>query len=700
MNRSFRHSVVSLTATALAVLCLTAQAADQEQVIDSANSQDKTTIRSMIRDLLGLEPEAPETAASEPVPMAQTEAAAVAPAEPAPAPAVAVEPTAAAPVMSAAPAPAPAVYDAPATVQEAAATPAFAAGSLADSVQKAISTNPEVTARLNALRAAANEIGVAKGAYLPQVNLSGDVGKGSDSNRNRNPERVTTSQQGLRLGVNQLLWNGLATKHEVARLGHARLTRYFEFLSTTEDTALEASRAHIDVLRYRKLVELAEDNYVQHKYAFDQLSSKVKAGVGRGVDSEQANARLALAESNLTTEVANLHDVSARYMRIVGDAPNGQILPVNALEANQKPSTVDAVSQAITRNASISAAIENVRSVEESAKERDGAFHPTLQARASTAAGRNLDGTAGQRRDSLGEIVLNWNLYNGGSDSARVRQYADLVNQAEDQRDKTCRDVRQTAAIAHNDIQKLKDQLASLDRNTQAIQKARDAYRQQFDIGQRSLLDLLNSENELYTAKRAYANAEHDLYLAYARTHASSNSLVSTLGLSRTDDGSAELVSNWQAAEEAAQRCPVTSVAVAATSKADLDARARNMLPAAKPPAPAQVADVPKVEQRLRDWVAAWMSKDISRYMTFYAKEFSPSKTSWGKWTAERARLVGKKGPISIKLDNIKAYEQGDFVVTSFVQDYKSDDYKDVSDKTLTWRLVNGQWIIFKESNR
>ena len=89
-----------------------------------------------------------------------------------------------------------------------------------------------------------------------------------------------------------------------------------------------------------------------------------------------------------------------------------------------------------------------------------------------------------------------------------------------DLRDKACRDARQTTAIAYNDTRKLVDQLIYLDRNTLAIEKARDAYRQQFDIGQRSLLDLLNAENELYTARRAYANAEYDLGFAYARTHA------------------------------------------------------------------------------------------------------------------------------------------------------------------------------------
>ena len=187
------------------------------------------------------------------------------------------------------------------------------AGTMAAAAQKAITTNPEVTARLNALRAAADEVDVAKGGLLPRLDLSASAGRDKDRITSRNPQDQSQSRTGVALTASQLLWDGLATSKEVDRLGHARITRYFEFLSASEDAALEASRAYIDVQRYRRLVTLAEDNYVQHKYAFDQLTSKFKAGVGRGVDTEQANARLALAESNLSTEIANLHDVSARY---------------------------------------------------------------------------------------------------------------------------------------------------------------------------------------------------------------------------------------------------------------------------------------------------------------------------------------------------------------------------------------------------
>lgn len=588
------------------------------------------------------------------------------------------------------------------------------AGSLAAAAQKAISNNPEVTARLNALRAAGNEADVARGGYYPRVDLAADVGRDSNRIKTRDPESTSFSRNGLALSANQLLWDGQATRKEVERLGHARVTRYFEFLAATEDTALEASRAYIDVQRYRKLVALAEDNYVQHKYAFDQLASKVKAGVGRGVDSEQANARLALADSNLTTEVANLHDVSARYLRVVGEAPVGKQPNPTGLDRGIPTGNSDAVNQALSHHASISAAVENLRAAQSQATAKEGAYQPKVEARARTGVGKNFDGVENQKRDSSVQLVLNWNLYNGGSDQARVRQYADLINQAADQRDKACRDVRQTAAIAHNDIKKLKDQLAALDRNVLAIEKARDAYRQQFDIGQRSLLDLLNAENELYTAKRSYANAEYDLQLAYVRTQAARNTLTSTLGLSSNDDGNQSLARDWQAADDAAQRCPVSTVDAASASREELDARARKLAgpavaapvvtpavaPAKAEPVVADEAAAETVAQRLRDWAAAWMSKDVDRYFTYYAKDFAPAKSTSAKWINERRRLVTKPGPIEVSVGDIKAVPKGDSVVTSFQQNYVSSNFKDKTNKVLTWKMIDGQWVIVKESNR
>ncbi len=188
--------------------------------------------------------------------------------------------------------------------------------------------------------------------------------------------------------------------------------------------------------------------------------------------------------------------------------------------------------------------------------------------------------------------MLNWNLYNGGSNDARARQFADLANQAADQRDRACRDVRQTASIAYNDTGRLGEQVRHLDKNAAAIQRARDAYRQQFDIGQRSLLDLLNAENETYTARRAVANAEFDLAIAYARTHAAVNSLLPTLGLVRAGSAEADAGAGWQAGDDGASRCAMAEVAPMITPLAELDARAQALATASAAARPGQAAPI------------------------------------------------------------------------------------------------------------
>jgi adhesin transport system outer membrane protein len=601
---------------------------------------------------------------------------------------------------------------------------------LKDAAQRAISTNPEVTARLNAFRAAVDEVDVAKGGFLPRVDLSAEATRTRDRVENgRVPESQTMNSTGVALTATQLLWDGMGTRSQVKRLDHARLVRYFEFIESSEQAALESTRAYADVARARRMVKLAEDNYVQHRQVFDQIQSRVKAGVGRGVDLEQVGARLALAESNLATESSNLHDVTERYRRIVGAIPPSQLPLTTNLDRGLPVSATTALDQSAKRNAMVAAAVENVRSAQSQSKERDSAFQPRVEARLRSGAGNNLDGVADQKRETSAGVFLNWNLYNGGSDQARVRQYANLLNQAGDVRDKACRDARQTAAIAYNDVRTLTEQISYLDRNVLSSEKARDAYRQQFDIGQRSLLDVLNAENELYAARRSSTAAEHDLVVAKARSHAASSSLVAALGLTRAGNAADEAEDGryWQAGDDAAQRCPLSATELALLTKADLDNRARQeqsgntSLSTPVPAATAMTAtpngaalaaaaqnsprsDPPMstpVSQRLLDWVAAWSTKDVTRYVSFYDASFKPAGVSRSTWFANRSKLLKKDGPIELKIANVQRKTVSPNVVeTRFDQFYTSKGFKDKTSKVLTWKRVGTEWYIVKESNR
>lgn len=591
---------------------------------------------------------------------------------------------------------------------------------LRDAVQRAITTNPEVTAKLNAFRAAVDEVDVARGAYYPRVDLNAEASRTRERIGNNNQ---TLNSTGVALSATQLLWDGFQTMNQVDRLGHARLVRYFEFIEASEQTALESVRAYTDVQRSRRLVKLAEDNYVQHRHVLEQIQSRVKAGVGRGVDLEQAAARFALAESNLATETSNLHDVTERYRRLIGALPPIDLPGVTGLEKGIPSSTAALLEQTAKRNAAIAAAVENLRAAQSVTREKEGnLYQPRIEARVRAAAGHNLDGVLDQKRDTTAGVALNWNLFNGGSDKARVRQAANLLNQATDSRDKACRDARQTAAIAYQDVQKLSEQLNYLDRHVLSSEKVRDAYRQQFDIGQRTLLDLLNSENELYGARRAYTNAENDLIIAKARTHAAASSLVAALGLTRAGSADDDIAEGryWQAGEDAAARCPLSATELMLTPKSELDARARQQsaglapIPAA---APAGVATVPgarsappaqtdpvtstPVSQRLLDWVGTWGAKDVTRYLSFYDPSFKPAGASRQTWLANRSKLLKKDGPVEMKVANVQRRSlSADTVETRFEQHYISADLRDKSQKTLVWKRRGNEWYIIKESSR
>jgi adhesin transport system outer membrane protein len=237
------------------------------------------------------------------------------------------------------------------------------------------------------------------------------------------------------------------------------------------------------------------------------------------------------------------------------------------------------------------------------------------------------------------------------------------------------------------------------------------------------LLDVLNAENELYVARRALTSAEHDLGIAKARTHASASTLVAVLGLVRASESNEEPEDGrfWQAGDDGATRCPISATELALATKSDLDARARQTapvevsavttapavasLPAARalpPVEPRSAAPaVSSVSQRLLDWAAAWSTKDVTRYLSFYDAKFQPTSVSRKKWFDNRTQLLRKAGPIDLRISNVQRKTLSPTQVeTRFDQDYASGSVKDKSQKVLVWQRRGTEWYIIKESSR
>lgn len=584
-------------------------------------------------------------------------------------------------------------------------TPEFAA--LKAVAQSAILNSPEVVSKWHNYKAADEEIGVAFGGYLPRVDAT--VGAGKES-LEQPPFNVKNdyNRNGYLLSLNQMIFDGFATRNEVRRLDKARLVRYYELLDASENVALEASRAYLDVLRYRFLNNLAEDNYVQHKATYEQLMRRTQSGVGRRVDLEQAGSRLALAELNLTTENANLHDVTARYMRLVNTQPPNVAFPP-ALVGQKHPNTqAEALSILLRKNPALLAAVENIEASQYDINVRRAAYSPKLDFRARTDNTTNYQGNIGDRVNNVAELVVTWNLFNGGSDRAREKQYIERKNISLDMREKACRDTRQTLSIAFNDVNRLRQQSGFVNSQVSQLEKTRDAYRDQYDVGQRTLLDLLDTENELLAARRSAVNVDIDLVLAYLRTHAGMGTLLEFLGLEKLDTETPG--QNDLAQFDASQLCAPEEVRVMATDREALDNRAIVAIEKGRPGVPGASAPVApvavtganaEVMQQVNAWVAAWEAKDYSNYINFYAPTFTPeggvSRADW--FQLRRSRIAGRDA-IKVEIQKMNVRQDGnDRAFAEFRQLYQSSVYSDTTQKTLEMIKVNGKWLINRESS-
>jgi adhesin transport system outer membrane protein len=429
-----------------------------------------------------------------------------------------------------------------------AAKPANVPQPLAQAVKKAVNTNPEVQAKLNGFLAAGSLRDIAKAGFLPQIDLTASMGP--ETRTSPTLPRTAYDTNAARLTINQILFDGLFTANEVERLTAADRTRYYELQEAAETASLEAVKAYADVVRFRELVDMATQNYTEHKQAAMLVEERLKGGVGRGADVEQANGRLALSESNLLTELTNLHSASARYLRVIGEVPPQSLpmLPEPFVLAAMPTGLQTLMREGIQRSPTLLAAVQNARSFQAAVGTARSAYMPRVNLQAYGSKGYN-NSTAGDNQATGAALALSYNVFRGGSDRANEKLAGFNAEQARELQNKACRDVRQVLSLAYSDVNSLNEKLGYEDQHRLASEKTREAYRQQFEIGQRTLLDLLDTQNEFFQASRTYSNARHDQAAAQARTLAGMGMLVHALGATRADVPDAKEVSKSDMAD-------------------------------------------------------------------------------------------------------------------------------------------------------
>jgi adhesin transport system outer membrane protein len=383
---------------------------------------------------------------------------------------------------------------------------------LSEAIQSTVDNHPELHASVNDRLSADEDVKVAKGGYLPTVDLIAGYGReqtDSPSTRalgNHNKETLNYSDAELRL--RQMLFDGFNTPNEVARTQATVNSRAYYIQGTAESLALRTVEVYLEVLKRREMVALARNNLQAHQRIHDQIRLRSERGVGSTADLDQSEARLALAENNLYTEQVNLADAQANFFSATGRMPDELEQP--ATVKGEVPENIELARQTVMdNNPYLKSAQADVYAAEKQYEVAKAPFYPRFDLELATSADDNVQGDEGHYNTWRAAVVMNYNLFNGMRDKARLQGAAHKINQSMDIRNNALRVLNENLALAWNAMENARLQTPKARDYADYTSRVREAYQQQFSLGQRTLLDLLDSENELFTANRRYTEVRY-----------------------------------------------------------------------------------------------------------------------------------------------------------------------------------------------
>ena len=422
-------------------------------------------------------------------------------------------------------------------------TTAARAGSLEDSIRATLASNPEVGVVRADRDAIDQELRQARADYLPSIDLRGAVGpeySNSTSTRNRSarqqdPSRdasTTLSRYESQVTLSQMLFDGFATQSEVERQLARVDSAAYRVQEAAEFIALDAVEAYLDVLRNQQLTQLATENLAEHLRILAQVSEAERGGAGSIADVRQTESRVAEARSSLATATGNLRDAGARYQRVVG-------MPAESLSEPQPPvhalpeSPDAAAMRAADNRPTVLIAHADIDAAKAELEGSRAGYYPRFDLELGAAANRNLDGVKGGDVDAQAMFVVRYNLFRGGADIAREREAFARVDESRESLRDARRAAEEEARVSYNALETARTRVEALRQGVEAQRATRDIYAQQFDLGQRSLLDLLDAENELFIDRSNLITAFYTEAFAVYRVLTVTGDLLMTLDIDR-----------------------------------------------------------------------------------------------------------------------------------------------------------------------
>lgn len=410
-----------------------------------------------------------------------------------------------------------------------AAAPAHAQ-SLEDALILAYQNNPALMAQRAKLRATDEKVPEALGGYRPTLALTGGVGQSRAYAASAGTDSLTPRDAALE--IKQPIFSGFKTTSAVDS-AEAQVKAQRAILENAEqETLYQAAKAYLDVLRSQKILELTQSNESVLTTNLAATNERLRVGEVTKTDTAQSEARLSAATARRIKAQGDLAADRAAYIRVIGAEPASLQQPQIPSNA---PSAFDEVIQdATTHNPAILAADHTVTAAQANITQAQGALLPDLSL-VGTLSHAQDQSVLMQDRQNAATIMarLTIPLYTSGSDDARIRAAKETEAQKRYERTDIRQQIRELATRAWQNLKTAQAAIIATKAQRDAAQLALRGVQEERAAGTRTVLDVLNAEQELLSANVDLVQADHDQALALLQIKAAIGKLTAqAIGLS------------------------------------------------------------------------------------------------------------------------------------------------------------------------
>jgi adhesin transport system outer membrane protein len=383
--------------------------------------------------------------------------------------------------------------------------------------QKSLNDNPLVQQHMGELKDVIYNLDKVKAGYKPTLDLYGDIGKQKIKKETATlSTNNTQNTSNISLVMRENIFNGFFTKYGVLEGEAAIFGARHYMLQETNTYLVNVMEKYLSVEKNKRLLEIEELKSQTYGRINQMIREKVNASIGKYADLEQSQSKLILSYANVITQKNNYKDSILNLERLFGpinksELPNFSTVSLPAYDLEELNKLAQEFNPALK--------IEefNIKTHTNTYQKELSAFYPKVNAQLSSEYTKNEDGVEEDTRTQKAMLNLEYNLYNGNFDETKKLQNIEKTRTLKFKLEDTKRKVREKLGLAVASYTHNRDKVNCLKLHVQLTGNTVNVYSEEYYLGRRTLIDLLNIEEEYSNAKKELVVAEHELHYSLFR---------------------------------------------------------------------------------------------------------------------------------------------------------------------------------------